>query len=201
MSAEEHRDEAVKHRAIALREEGQFDPKAVAAQPDRDSPWSDPKLYVPLVTYNPTEGHLTQAERNLRYAQEHTDAAHALERSEEVECQGIAPEGRSACPLLTPSLQRVEETPKGVRLVLRPGVQGEGLVTRMRCHLAYARTRAFESMPSCPLFLRGVTASLIQSGTVIELSGSTPEIAAALRADARALFAPGMKSESAPQRK
>ena len=57
---------------------------------------------------------------------------------------------------------------------------------RLRCHLAFAVASGFDR-PSCPLFIKGTT--LRQEGADgITFSGDSPEVARALRSEARRIF-------------
>jgi hypothetical protein len=56
----------------------------------------------------------------------------------------------------------------------------------MRCHLAYARARAFQGLDDCPLYLRGVTVQ--RAGEhAIEIIGADPRTIEHIQQDARAI--------------
>ena len=188
MSAEAHREEAARHQRAALEEASKYDPSARATSFEKMSPLQNDGAPF-LREYNPTADHLKAAELQRRHAEAHSAAAAALERFEDAACGPIAPESRSACPLLTPYVSRVEETPHGVKLTLKTGADGDQLASRMRCHLAFARAEGYpeEEAESCPLYRRGVT--ITKPGPMlIELSATQARTAQQLRADARALF-------------
>ena len=169
MSAAAHRIEAAKDDTLAAQQQARYDPSArefeLSSLPGGDGAW------VP-VSGNPTRDELQQAQALRAHARAHVNAAKALETFEDAECQSVPKEERGACPLLGP-VARVEAISTGLRITLAHPELTEVVVARMRCHLAFARTRAFD-VPSCPLYVRGLD---IQPGAkpgTIELRGATP---------------------------
>ncbi|MFZ5470252.1 MAG: hypothetical protein ACOZIN_12525 [Myxococcota bacterium] len=189
MSAEEHRSEVAAHSRAAREAEAKYDPDARSAEVALDSPFQDPFNHQPLRVYNPTAHHLAIAQRHLHFAEEHAKAAQELERFEEQSCTGISSEARAGCPLLAGAIDRIEETRRGVRLHVTSPARARELFAQMSCHLAFARTRGYEKVPSCPLYFAGVTLSL-QGDAVIELAGASPATAARLRREAQEMFSP-----------
>jgi hypothetical protein len=190
-SASEHRAAAAQDDLKATAEERQYQPNApnAANYPGGLDPFGGAAPNT-LQVYNPTAAHLLAAERHLREAHQEAKAAADLDSFEDQACQGESREVRRSCPLITAKVERVEETPRGVRLHLRPAADGAALLRQMRCHLAYARTLAFKDVPPCPLYARGVTVELDAADHVIEVRGDGAPGAEQVRRDARALFSP-----------
>jgi hypothetical protein len=157
-SAANHREEAAKERALADQHAARYDPKATRPGPLPEAMATDSagsSRQWSKARENPTEVELARADRLRAHAKAHEAAAAALERFESEACQGIPAVERSACPLLGP-VASVENLPKGIRLRLAVPASRASVVARMRCHLAFARTRAFEQPITCPLYLKGL---------------------------------------------
>ncbi len=184
MTVAENENEAQVHAARAQKERAQFDPTELR-------PASGPAMRIegmaPEFSYNPTQGHLTTADAELRAAATHLEAAHKLEVFEDAACRDIPPAQRAACPLLASSVTRVQHTDAGFALVMKPGVDVADVHRRLSCHLAWARATGFER-PSCPLFVKGLEI-LRQGDDVIRFDGVSKEVAAELRTQARRVFA------------
>ncbi|MGA9524177.1 MAG: hypothetical protein WBV82_22135 [Myxococcaceae bacterium] len=182
MSADAHQRESLEHRRQAIEASTQYDPDARSVGFGQDTGDRN------LVVYNPTERHLKATETHRAHADAHARAAAALRESEAAACGTIPEEARAACPLLSPHVARVVETLRGIELELKPDAPAQELVSRMRCHLEHSRVEGFpeEDGESCPLYLRGSTIAL--DGNAIEISGSSPKMAAEIRSDARRLF-------------
>ena len=73
------------------------------------------------------------------------------------------------------------------RGLLKPGVDGAVLTSRMRCHLAHGRAHGWEG--GCPLVVPGASVVLVDAGT-LEIRGDSARSTAAIQAEARALFGP-----------
>jgi hypothetical protein len=191
-SASEHRAAAAQDEAKATAEERQYRPNApnAANYPGAMDPFDAVTPNTPLQAYNPTSGYLLAADRHLREAHREAQAAADLDRFEDQACQGESKEVRRSCPLITAKVERVEESPRGVRLHLRPTADGAEILRQMQCHLAYARTLAFKDVPPCPLYARGVTVALDAEAHVIEVRGDGARGAEQVRRDARTLFSP-----------
>ncbi|MBS2028503.1 MAG: hypothetical protein JST54_11405 [Deltaproteobacteria bacterium] len=192
MSAAAHRDAAARDDALAAQHEARYDPSAreteLAKLPGSEGAW------VP-VSGNATRVELEQAELHRAHARAHVDAAKALEGFEDVECRSIPRGERGACPLLGP-VARVETIPVGVRITLAHPELREAVIARMRCHLAFARARAFD-VPSCPLYVRGLDIQPGQTPGAIELRGATPAAVDEIRKRApEELSIPGTPSAS-----
>ena len=178
MSAAQHHEQAEREAAAAQREAGRYDPSA-----GRPSPFGDPlgKDYLYAVTvYNPTEGHLAEAEKHRTHARQHERAAQFLERFEEAECADFPAATRAACPLLGPVV-RIDDVDGGVRMRFKDGVRVDAVVAHMRCHYAFARARAFEPSSSCPLYVRGIEIRRALEPTGVEIVAGDPKLSKVVR--------------------
>jgi hypothetical protein len=142
--------------------------------------------------YNPTEVELRRADEHRAHARQHEQAAQALERFEAAECVGFPPAARAACPLLRP-VTRIDDLGDGVRVTFAPAAPVDAIFAHMRCHYAYARTRAFEDNASCPLYMRGVEIKRGQDPRSIEITTKDWQHVQQLQAGSRAeaIYAPG----------
>ena len=202
MSAEAHRREAAKHSEEAAEDRERYDPGAHAV-PCRGwygrststrrtgsgayarayrRPYCVSDFYWAAGEYNPTAIHLTHAADNERRASEHLEAARALERFEEEQCQAFPPETRVVCPLLD-QVEAVEDVPGGVRLHFGEGVNVNAAVAHMLCHQAFATARGSKGMDECPLYLPGVRVERIGRSRSVEFTD--PEAVDELRRRAR----------------
>jgi len=181
MSAEEHRDMAAGDEAEADEHESQYDPDS--RQPIGANTAGQSDLFYGLADYNPTEGHLAEAQRHQDLAAEHRAAAAALEAFEEQECARFPSETRASCPLLG-QVTSVENVDGGVRVVLSEGANAAAVADHMRCHLAYARTQGREGMDHCPLYVEGATVDAEGGITLTTAAGDSA--VAELRQRARA---------------
>jgi hypothetical protein len=175
MSAEAHRQEAA--RAM---QEANVETKAVSAPPNLTlSPNGNPEGYYAPV--NPSgQNSDARAQRLQRHAQQHLTAAATLESFEDSECKSIPPASRAACPLLGPAVA-VEMVNRGVRVRFSETANVPRIVTQMRCHLAYARTRGFDRVTTCALYLRGVEVVAGTDGRTVDLLGHDPTVVAAIQ--------------------
>jgi hypothetical protein len=163
VSADEHRRQAARESALADAERARFDPSARASSPIQVE-------NLPMLgEYNPTEGHLRLAAAHATHARAHQAAAEELERFEDAACKPLPPSVRAACPVIGP-MAAIEDIDGGVRLRPVDGGQLDRTVALMRCHLAYARTRGFATVPDCPLYMRGVEIRASADGRWIELT-------------------------------
>jgi hypothetical protein len=154
MSAAEHREHAAAEDNKAEQHEEQYDPTA-EQQMSTGGP-ADSFTHSNSSTYNPTDSHLKEGAGHRDDADEHRDAAEALEDFENEECAKLPPKTRRTCPLLG-QLASADNTKDGVRITPADGVNREAMLAHMRCHLAYAATRGFEGMDACPLYIKGVS--------------------------------------------
>jgi hypothetical protein len=184
MSAADHRREAAREMAYARDQTAQYDPQSdvLLGTGERDD------LY-PVIVYNPDEGRLRAAEAHMGHAREHLAAAEVLERFEAEECAQVPAEARGACPLIG-GVSSVDDIPGGVLMRLEPGVEAAPLAARMRCHLAYARARAYEQNQACPIYLRGVIITTPASGGTIGLTSGEAEMIELIRKLIRAQILP-----------
>ncbi len=105
--------------------------------------------------FDPNGTHNVQAQKHRRHAEAHMAAAEELRNAEEEACASVAPESRSWCPLLGP-VAATEDTPNGVRILIKEGTNVEEMVARIRCHIAYANEVGRKGMERCPLYVEGV---------------------------------------------
>lgn len=166
MSAEAHRREARQHQAEAEEAGGAPTPA------DGGVPWS--------AMSGRKAWQLTDAKAHSKHAQEHREAAQALERFEATECQRVPPDVRPSCPLLL-EVDSAEDIPGGVRVHLKAGASVEEVVVHMRCHQAFAASRGFEDMDQCALYLKGVNVAPAMIPQAVDLTAGTPETVAELR--------------------
>ena len=172
-SAEAHRAEAARARAEAAKHTQQYDPKAVA----EESTSAGRRFDLPddVRTYNPTAWHLREAHKDSAHAKAHEAAAAQLEAFEAEECRAFAPKVRSACPVGGP-VARVEDLRNGVRLVLADNAPVGAVLAHMRCHLAWARTRGFEKLPGCPVYVKGIDIHASSDGKSIEITSTDSSV-------------------------
>jgi hypothetical protein len=174
LSAADHREEASREREAAAAERARFDPNARAMSrfQVQNMPY--------LSEYNPTERYLRSAAAHTAHAREHEAAAAALEQFEDDACKPLTPAARAACPVLGP-LSGIEDIDGGVRVRLADANALDQTIALMRCHLAYARARAFAVVADCPLYMRGVEIRRTADGGAIELVGGTGDLQDELR--------------------
>lgn len=183
MSAEEHARQARAEEAAADRHEAQYDPAAVETREATGGVAARNEGGGAVRSVNPTAVHREEAATHHEHAEQHAAAAQALRAYEAAECRAFPPETRAACPLLS-DVTGVTDIAGGVRISFAPGAPLDALIARMRCHFAYARTRAYEGMQSCPLYIRGVDVRA-GAGNSIELFGADPATVHAIREEAR----------------
>lgn len=184
LTAPEHRDLAALHEARAEAERRKYDP-TLTREAVEYSPFTDLSEHV-ITQYNPTANHLAEADRELKSAAAHDQAAAKLVAFEDRACPDLPSRERAACPLLASQVERVQNDSKGVRLTIEAGADARAIEQRLQCHLAWARANGFDR-PTCPLFVRGMSIGL-RPQSVIALHGDTPEVAHALQAQARRIF-------------
>jgi hypothetical protein len=184
LSAQEHRREASHEIAQADAERARFDPNARASSPIQIQ-------NLPTVgEYNPTERHLRRAAEHAQHAREHERAAAELERFEDSACGVLPANERAACPVMGP-IAAVHDIADGVELQLLDAARLPEVIAHMRCHLAYARTRGFETAPDCPLYMRGLEIRPSPDGRSIELTAKDNRVIEELR---RRVHADAMQS-------
>lgn len=186
MSAAAHHQEAARERSRADDAYARWQPGARAPLPGAPPGAVDsPRLYpIELYPYNPTDRALADAERHLRHAREHEAAAAALEGFEEAECRDFAPKARAACPLFGP-IASIEDRADGVRILFAAGAPVAAIVAHMRCHLAFARARAFADAGECPLYMRGVEIAASPDGRGVDVTGHELALVAEIQARSR----------------
>lgn len=158
MSAAAHRAEAERERdaaraalaAVETRLPGEV--QLVPGSLTQRGPWIDPHPEAEKREGPPV---LEAAVEHSRHARAHERAAVELERVENAECRGLPAETRAACPLLH-DVVTIDNVRGGVRVRFAKTVSVPDTVAHIRCHLAYARARAFADADDCPLYVRGV---------------------------------------------
>jgi hypothetical protein len=155
MSAAEHRETARHERELAQQHVDLYDPAAARTSALAPPAALESGVVFPSSVYNPTEGHLREADKHREHAREHERAASALEHFEEGACREFPERTRAACPLLGP-VTKIEDVPRGVRVSFSPGTRVDAVVEHMRCHYAYARSHAFDARVNCPLYMPGI---------------------------------------------
>lgn len=186
MTAEEHRAEVVRHEQAAIAAETQYDPKAWEITPPR-GPFSSSDGTSAVRAENPTAHHLRAADAQYGNAAEHAEAAKALEAAETQACGSLSPGMREACPLWRAIVRQAEETPRGVRLHLKSGVDAQALLANMQCHLAHGRAHGYAG--GCPLVVPGAAVTQTGPGT-LELRGDSARSAAAIKEEALRVLGP-----------
>jgi hypothetical protein len=186
LSADAHRREAGRERMLADEAYAHYQPLMTAPMPGAGGGGADVPRLSPFTMYpfNPTINALKDAERHLRHAREHEQAAQALEQFESAECSQFSAKARAACPVLGP-VAAIEDLPDGVRFRLAAGAPIEAVIAHMRCHLAFARARGFPPSSDCPLYMRGVEISLSADGGAIELRSRDSKVVRALWVQSR----------------
>ncbi len=184
MSASAHERASQAEQAAAQRAAAEYDPHdtAVLVTP---TPHNQAELDgVPHErTFNPTAEHRDEAAEHRAHAAQHEAAADSLRHFEAVECRAFPPETRAACPLLS-GVTEVVNIAGGVRMHFAPDAPADAVLARIRCHLAYARTRAYAAVSSCPLYVRGVDARAGAGGT-IELTAADAATVQLIRDETR----------------
>jgi hypothetical protein len=198
-SAREHRRRAAEHERQAGAHRSQFDPDArgsaqlqigfpVVPHINSDSVDLGQVQQRGDADYNPTGGHLDEARADHEHASEHFRAAAELEAFTNAACNGVRPKAREASPLIGKVIG-IQSVPKGVRLLLAPGMTASLLMSAIRCHQAFAREHHFEGAPNCPLYLRHVDAVFEPDGNAVRLVTIGDDAIQRLRARSRHLVA------------
>jgi hypothetical protein len=156
MSAADHREAARHERELAKQHAALYDPGAARVSPMAPPSPLESGILFPASVYNPTEGHLREADKHREHAREHERAAAALEHFEEGACGEFPERTRAACPLLGP-VTKIDDVAQGVRVTFAAGARVDAIVDHMRCHYAYARSHAFDARVNCPLYMPGIT--------------------------------------------
>lgn len=176
VSAEDHLDAAAAERARAAEHAGRYDDDAVDVRVVPGVEGADG-----VEVFNPTHFEKVSAASHDARARRHDAAAAALEASEDAACVGVPPAARAACPLLL--TVAVADIGAGVRVTFDDDAAAGRAAAVVRCQQAFAVTRAFEDLPSCALYGRGL--QLRQDGAVLELTAKDPGDVARLRANVR----------------
>lgn len=203
MSAAEHRTEAKERAGQGEAHGARYDAEHRAHRevwhPDVGETGAG---FFSREVYNPTAVHADHASEHRAHAEEHLAAARELEAFEVQECGMFPKETRAVCPLQggvvaaedldvrpRPASLRPKGVPtrlawrRGVRIAFVPGTNVEAVAAHMRCHIAFARTRARQGMDACPLYLDSRSLDVrrgADAGTV-ELTTSDPALLGELR--------------------
>jgi hypothetical protein len=174
------------HHAAAQREARQAQREIAAAA--YDSPGRDPsnagmipELYTdpdanPDLAYDPG----VRARALEKRAQEHENAAVALESFEAAACKNIPSAQRGVCPSLR-AVTEVRDIEGGVRLRLDDESRSHDVLPSMRCHYAYARAHAFDDRSACPLSIRGVEFRETSDPHLVDVVGRDAKTSAEIR--------------------
>lgn len=187
MSAQGHRAEADRERAAALEqnriERSSSTPGREADPLTRrgDVPGVD-DLFWGSSTYDPGVSSAKTPSAHSKRAQQHESAARELEKFEEAECQSFPHETRTACPLLG-TVASTEDIPSGIRLHIAKGQPIDAVTAHVKCHFAFGRTRGYEGMDACPLYIKGVR--VVSGADAIDLVSDDATRVDELRARAR----------------
>ncbi|HEX3697932.1 MAG TPA: hypothetical protein VH374_21340 [Polyangia bacterium] len=185
MSAERHRQEAANDEIAASRSSERYNPYATRPSPFRElNPTGTGDPLDSVSVYNPTIGNVAAAERQRQHARQHREAAQSLERFEEKECRGIAPEVRASCPLLGPAVE-LRNIDGGVRVRFPSELDIDKIVALMRCHFAFAQTRGFEGAAGCPLYMRGIEIRRAPEWRAVDIVSADRFVVPEIRARAR----------------
>lgn len=182
MSAAQHREAAAREAEVARHHVGLYKPELARPSALAGANAKDYLYTAPI--YNPADGHLSAIEVHRQHAREHTRAAKLLEEFEQTECKGFPPSSRAACPLLGP-VTNIEDIPGGVRARFKDGIRIDVVVAHMRCHYAYARSRGFDTVASCPLYMRGIEINRAVDPWAVEIVSTDRKTARAIRARSR----------------
>jgi hypothetical protein len=174
MSAAQHRQEAQREMQAAAQLEER------AAIVDLEPSVPPMRVLSPFYLPDPADPLTEQADHLRAHARQHEQAANALVKFEKAECRNIPASSRAACPLFGP-LINLEDLPTGVRATFAPGTPVDVVMAHMRCHLAYAQSRGFEEVLSCPLYIRGIDIVRSSVPEAIEIVSADPAVAAAIR--------------------
>jgi len=184
MSVAAHRREAQKEAAAAQNERQQAD-SAQVTPTFVSAPSSDTQGYFILPDREQVRTErLSRAQQLSDHARQHEAAAAYLEHFEEAECKAVPAAARAACPFLGPAVE-VVDIPGGVELRLAKGARVDAILAQMRCHFAYAQSRGFNDVPSCPLYMKGIDIRAAATPLAIDVVSSDARVAREVRARSR----------------
>jgi hypothetical protein len=175
MSAARHRAVAKQYQREAEKHEKRYDPKAEAFRSRGGGGGSPVDIEDLDIPYNPTEVHLGHAREQKEHARQHRAAAQTLVSFEGESCRQFSKDNRVVCPLLG-QVQRVQNTPKGVRLYLVKGVPVKAVLAHMKCHYAYGHVVARKGMDGCPLYLKHLTIRASQDYRFVEITSEEAQV-------------------------
>lgn len=148
-------------------------------------------------TVNPTQQHLSEAEKHRKAAAQHRAASEALQNAEARACAGIPEHERDVSPffhredIADIQVERSQPTGKqlssdaiGAVIVFRalPGLTAEWLQRAIDCHIARNAALGHDvpEMEYCPLVPRDVTAQVTSTGNgfAVRVTSKNPKSAA-----------------------
>jgi hypothetical protein len=164
MSAAKHEEMARKNEQTAKEHLAQYDPEA---RSDGPCVPMAAKFAGPCWTAhrNATREHLDIANHHKKLAAQHRAASQALREAEGRACAGVSEEDRDESPFEeTEDILAVDVTGDAVLVTFRAvqNLTGAWLQRDIDCHLARNAAMGFEDddMKSCPLNIKGVTATV-----------------------------------------
>jgi hypothetical protein len=196
MTGDDHRAAAENAEQKAVTEEQRYVPDAVAHTVAPRAPVDLPASVDVMREYNPTQGHLEEADRQMKIAFKHMQAAEKLEKIEAAECSGLTVAEKTSCPVLAPYVAAVQERREGVTLAMKPNAPTRELTSLLQCHLAFARANNFNRVP-CPLFVKGVNITR-RDPDRIDVLAPDAKVAEQIRYEARRMF--GATDQNVSQR-
>lgn len=179
--AQGHRDQATNERALARQHR---------AIPARDSAGASPSIDMSRAADHADEVYVAAGRHHGRaalqeqYAREHQAVADSLTDFEAPDCHGLEANTLIICPLLG-AVESAEDIDNGIELTLASGVERDGLLDRIQCHISFANSGHGASVHQCPLYLNGVSASAGESPTRILLRTDSPDEVTRLRRGVR----------------
>lgn len=178
MSVDEHQAQAEAHEQMSEQHGEKYDADAEETR-ERVSSLPEADFYD-IEVYNPTAQHLRTAKEHKSHSDQHRKAAQSLLSYKEQQCSKFPEETRSSCPLMG-QIKAVEDVDGGVRITFNDGVPIQATVDHMKCHFAFARTQGYDGMPSCPLYLEGVSVEAQSDGQTVVMTTDKNEAVKPLR--------------------
>ncbi len=191
MSAADHRRAAAEEEQKALTEEGKAPTTTaisvglpVVANINADATELGEIQNQGSGQVEVASGSSKEARALRRHAQGHLRAAAELEQFTDSKCEDVPKSARTGSPLAD-KLSAVEDVDKGVRLVLKPGVDAPKLLAALRCHRAFARERNYEGGDECPLYLPKLILLLEPGNKAVRMTTTESSYVSALRSRSR----------------
>ena len=203
MSVQGHEHAAEAADASAAQHGGHYDPESAVTRtkcpgPQRNTDTDAGNVACWTSEVNPTKEHLAEAERMRKAAADHRAASQALRDAEAAACTGLSESDRDTSPLQRPGdIVAVQELRapsgsyraagltriSGAKVTIRavPGLTKEYLQRLVSCHLARNSSmgHAMAEMATCPLGVKGATATVEGEGGAFVVRGTSEEDASA----------------------